>query len=545
MINKQNVIKGTIILMTANAISKILGAVFKIPLTYILKEEGMAIYNTAFNVYIMLLSFIISGIPLAISKMTAEEAARHNFANVRKIIFVSLVLLSFLGVAGSMIIYFGADFFAFSMKEPKAVFCLKIIAPSVFFVTVGTVFKSCFQGLSDMFPTAVSQVVEAVIKLAAGYTLALYFSHTAIEYTAAATIMGVTIGEIIATFILFVLYLPKHFKYISEKADKKNNEILSNIASIAIPSICASALSAAMNLADISVIRSCLERITFTAKSAENFLLQYSGYTNIFDSLQTDLKITQTGSRWLYGAYSGYALTVFHLPIGILSALGVSILPVIAGALAAGNRKRAESCIISAEKFTIIISVPAAFFIAFFSEEIMYILFKNTASAQMLSLLAPSLFFISLSQLFSSILNADGKIIFPLAIGFLGSVIKILCNIIFITNPNINMLGTVIGANISYFIVMMLSYRYVKKQFPFLDNLKCFFIKTVLSSLISVTVIYILYYPFLVIFYSETLSLLFSFPVGAIVYILLLIYSSCLSKEDLSIIKSKNIPHCH
>ena len=84
MINKQSFIKGTVILAAANAISKILGAVFKIPLTYFLQEEGMAIYSTAFSVYIMLLSFVTSGAPLAISKMIAEENALKNTANVKK-----------------------------------------------------------------------------------------------------------------------------------------------------------------------------------------------------------------------------------------------------------------------------------------------------------------------------------------------------------------------------------------------------------------------------------------------------------------------------
>ncbi len=540
MINKQSFIKGTIILMTANAISKILGAVFKIPLTYLLKEEGMAIYNTAFSVYIMLLSFIISGMPLAISKMVAEETARKKPANVRKIITVSTILLSLLGILGSAALWFGANFFSFAMKEPKSVFCLKIIAPSVFFVALGTVYKSCYQGLSNMLPTAISQVIEAFVKLAAGYALALYYSKLAAEYTAAAAIMGVTIGEIIATFILFVLYLPHRFCELSGHSDMKSRDILYGIGTVAIPAICAAAVSAAMNLADISIIRTCLERIHFSPESAEKFLLMYSSYTDVFDNLPQTLKITQEGSRWLYGAYSGYALTVFHLPIGILASLGVSILPVIAGAIAADNRIRAELYMRSAIKLTLIICLPAAFCIALFSDPILSLLFKNTASAQMLSFLAPCLVFISLTQIFNAISNAGGKIIAPFFIGFAGAAVKLLCNVIFITRPEINMLGTVIGANISYFLVMLLSFGLLRKQFPaccgfFKDFSKIFF-----CAAISAFIMNILYTPFTVIFSAETVSLLLCIAAGGVAYALLMLFTGCISDEELKIMRRKS-----
>ena len=77
---KQSFLTGAVILMIANAISKILGAVFKIPLTYILNEDGMAVFNIAFEVYIMFLSFIISGLPFAISKMVAESNSRGEYS---------------------------------------------------------------------------------------------------------------------------------------------------------------------------------------------------------------------------------------------------------------------------------------------------------------------------------------------------------------------------------------------------------------------------------------------------------------------------------
>ena len=103
---KQSFLTGAVILMIANAISKILGAVFKIPLTYILNEDGMAVFNIAFEVYIMFLSFIISGLPFAISKMVAESNSRGEYSKTHRIVKISTILLVCIGIVGSVALYF-------------------------------------------------------------------------------------------------------------------------------------------------------------------------------------------------------------------------------------------------------------------------------------------------------------------------------------------------------------------------------------------------------------------------------------------------------
>ena len=121
---KQSFLTGAVILMIANAISKILGAVFKIPLTYILNEDGMAVFNIAFEVYIMFLSFIISGLPFAISKMVAESNSRGEYSKTHRIVKISTILLVCIGIVGSVALYFGSPFFALAMKEEKAIYAI-------------------------------------------------------------------------------------------------------------------------------------------------------------------------------------------------------------------------------------------------------------------------------------------------------------------------------------------------------------------------------------------------------------------------------------
>lgn len=530
-------IKGTAILICANAISKILGAVFKIPLTYLLHEEGMAIYNTAFSVYIMLLSFVTSGMPLAVSKMISEESALGNENSIRKIMTVSTLLLSVLGLVGSCTLWFGAEFFAISAKEAKAFFCLKAIAPSVFFVALGTAYKSYYQGKSNMTPTAVSQVTEAFVKLSAGFVFAYLFSEFASEYTAAAAISGVTAGEIIATFILFILYLPHRFRMPNGKSEKSVSDILKPIFSVALPTVLASAVSGAMNLIDVTIIRRCVESIKFTPDGAEHFLRQYSSYTTVFDNLSSTLRISSDGSRWLYGAYSGYALTVFHLPVGILASLGISILPVISGSIAKKNFRKANICVGIAAKLTMFVCMPASFCIALFSEPILKLLFGTSSASLMLACLSPCLIFISLSQIYCTVLNASGSICQPLIFGFIGECVKLGCNFIFIKNQYINILGTVISANIAYFVTMMLSFLSVRQKFTSCSDIAEIFVKPFFSSLFTAAIMYMLYNPFTVIFSSDKIALILSLSVGGAAYILMSVHLKYITREDMAKIK--------
>ncbi|MBR5270618.1 MAG: oligosaccharide flippase family protein, partial [Clostridia bacterium] len=276
---KQSFVKGAIILMIANAISKILGAVFKIPLTYILQEEGMAIYNSAFGIYILFLSFIISGLPFAISKLVSEynEKKEHNM--VSAVISVSTALLLFIGFLGTIILYFGADFFALAMKEPRSVFAIKMIAPSVFFVALGCVYKNYFQGVSNMIPTAISQIVEALIKLCAGYMLAVYFIKTGTQAASGGATLGVSIGEALATLILFVFYIVLKKEH-TRSSSLEKRVVLSKIGTIAIPLLFTSVISSMLSVMDTTLLR---------AKLIE--------YGHSIDE-----------ARFIYGAYSGYAL---------------------------------------------------------------------------------------------------------------------------------------------------------------------------------------------------------------------------------------------
>ena len=440
---KQSFLTGAVILMIANAISKILGAVFKIPLTYILNEDGMAVFNIAFEVYIMFLSFIISGLPFAISKMVAESNSRGEYSKTHRIVKISTILLVCIGIVGSVALYFGSPFFALAMKEEKAIYAIQMIAPSIFFVALGTAYKSYYQGVSNMIPTALSQVTEAIVKLAAGYYLAVLFLNYGVEKTAGGAIMGVTAGEIIAILMIMYFY-GRDKKYVkSEKSDTA--EILKELMSIALPLLCASVVANAINVADTTLVRSRLLDGGFSSDEA----------------------------RFLYGAYTGYALTVFHLPVGILATLGVSILPVIAGAIAVNNTKKAQTATDIGIRLAVMLSMPCAVIMYLMSNEILTVIMM------------------CVTQITSAILQSAGKIMLPFFTALCGSAVKLSMSWYLIAMPEINIYGSAISSNAAYILVMILNLIAIRKCLSLKLNITAIIIKPAIATVLMFGVMYI------------------------------------------------------
>lgn len=421
---KNSLVTGAVILMIANAISKVLGAILKIPLTYIIHEEGMAVYNTAFSVYVMALSLATSGIPFAVTKVVAGEKAKRNDVRAKGAVMVSVAVLSVIGIAVSFVLFFGSEFFAYAMKEPSAVWAIRAIAPSVAFVAMGAAFKSAFQGESNMIPTATSQCIEALVKLVAGYFFALWVVEFGRERAAAGAAAGVTLGEFIATAILAFWYL-----VLKCKTPAESQGTARELMDIAIPVWGLSVITSTISVVDTSLLR---------------WGLVNSG-------------LSENEARFLYGAYSGYAMTVLNLPSGLLATLGVSVVPIVSGAVAVGNMLRVRSVSRKGIVISFLCGSGAWAFLAVFGNRVLDLLFSNTASADMLRLAAPSVMFICVMQFTAAVLQAMGKMGSVFVSSVVVGVIKLLSAVFLVSRPEINIYGAAVGSDISYFVGMILN----------------------------------------------------------------------------------------
>lgn len=536
---KQSFIKGAIILIIANAISKILGAIFKIPLAYILREEGMALFNASFGAYIMLLSFITSGIPLAISKKTAEYSARRKKREILGLVKTSEIIMLTAGIAGTLILYFFADLLAAFINDPKVAPCIRLLSPSVFFVALGAVYKSYFQGVQNMLPTAVSQVVEAIVKLIAGYAFSVYFSKYGVVYAACGAVLGVTVGEVIATLILWLMYIIDKRSY-KIKIIKNEPETMADIMKFSVPLIAASGISGIISMADVSMIRHCLEMTVFDAASAERILMKYNNFTNLFDNIHNTMKLGADGARWLYGAYSGYAMTVFHLPVGIIGVFGVSILPVIAGAMELGDKRKASRTISIALRCANLIAMPCFIIMFMLSSEILYILFRNTASAEMLSATAPCVIMTSVITITNAVLQASGKIMIPFRNMLAGAAVKLALNYILISNPYLNIIGVSLASIADLSTVAILNMISVKKHTGINYDIVKIFFKPFLSAAIMGLVIYLIKPMVNGYFGGGMTALLLTGAAGAAAYGMMIFITGSISAAEIMSLMKKD-----
>ena len=202
----QSFLKGTAILTAATFIVKFINIFFSIPLANFLDDEGMGHFNTAYDIFVFFSVLASSGTPVAISRLVSVAYAQNRKREADKIFRVAFTLFSGIGLVGCIVMAVFSRQFAMLMNQnDRSMYAIAALAPMCFFMSVSSCLRGYFQGRSNMTPTAVSQVLESLIKLFVGIALALYFLKTTglPELGAAGAILGVSIGSFFA--VLYIL----------------------------------------------------------------------------------------------------------------------------------------------------------------------------------------------------------------------------------------------------------------------------------------------------------------------------------------------------
>ena len=241
---KTSFVKGAAILAVAGLICKLIGVFFRVFAVRIVGEKGMFFYELVYPMYSWLLIISSSGIPTAISRMVAERAAIGNHDGARRVFRRSLLLLFLIGAVTSALMFFGAEWLGESVLNggPGAKYSMMALAPALLFVSMICAYRGYLQGLQRMTGTSISQFAEQVFKLLSGLLLAAYltkrYAGTDLQYAAGAAglLLGVTISEILALFVMIGFYLRTKGQYPALLADPNPNErVLGPMLVIAIP----------------------------------------------------------------------------------------------------------------------------------------------------------------------------------------------------------------------------------------------------------------------------------------------------------------------
>ncbi len=516
---------GAIILMLSAVFVKVIGALLRVPLTNIMGVEGMAYYNAAYSIYVPFYTISTAGIPVAVSRMIATASSQNKHREIKKIFRVALIVFLVIGFIGTAAMMLGSKAFARNASMPDAYIAMIAIAPTIFFICLSSAYRGYFQGLKNMVPTAVSQVIEAVAKLGIGIVCALYFTKKGYpaHVVAAFVILGVTIGVLLGALYSMVV------KAMYSHAERENTIDYRNESCRSVGKI----------LGELIVIS-----IPITLASS------IMGFTNVIDTMRfanglQRLGIPESAATAYYGTYTSMVYPLFNLVPPFIYSFGISAIPSISSSIAVGNREKASQDIDSAFRNCALIAIPSAIGLGCLSRNVISFLFAdeiisyNGIEVSAHSLASPALTVISAGVLFlgiisitNSILQACKKEWFTIISMVSGIAMKFVSIEILSRIPDFGVLSAAISTLICYFTIMVLNVMFMVITTGFKPNPLNFLVKPLIagvccggvavgcSKLLSMTA-----------FHSK-LATLVSIGCAAIVYVVVLLAIKGVNRYD-------------
>ncbi|MCM1507844.1 MAG: polysaccharide biosynthesis C-terminal domain-containing protein [Ruminococcus flavefaciens] len=454
---KQNFLKGSLILMMSAVTAKALGALFKIPLTNLLGGVGMSYFSCAYSIFMPVYALTVTGLSSAVARMTAQSIALGMYTNAKKVRSTALMIFSAVGLAGSIITFVLS---VITGSSPESSLSVTMIAPSVFFGCIMSVERGYYEGMSNMYPTAVSQVIEGIVKVVAGLMLCGYVTEHINEITvyfpdidpravsASAGVLGVTLSSAGAVvFFIFMRIFGKKFHADGEQTVMSRKDISRELMVNAVPAGISAVVTNLTALIDMWTVIGCISyfgsRVSIPDSIAENEI-----------------------PHFIYGSFAGIALTVFNLVPSVTNMLGKGVLPCITEAWESHDIKSLSENTMQALITSAVIAVPSAFGIAVLAPEILGFLFPKqpdevSICINSLRLLMPGMVCLCISFPLFSMLQAIGKASLPLKIMLFGTVIKFAGNITLI--PLMSVDGASLSTSLCYAVILAVSVKlYVK-----------------------------------------------------------------------------------
>lgn len=512
-------LKGAAILSIAGILVKILGAIYRIPLSNIIQSEGMGYYQTAYPFYTLLLTLSTAGIPVAIAKLVSENRAIGDYKSAYKVFKVALIGLFIGGILTSLFLGMNARAIVDSLGNSNAYYALIALVPALLFVPMMSAFRGLFQGRQTMAPTAISQVVEQLFRVLVGLSLTYLLLGRGIPIAAGGASFGGSMGAIGGLIVMVVIFLRSrreiHIEVASSQIDREysTSKIVRDLLVIAIPITMGAAIAPIMDTIDAALVLQRLQTINYSEAMANQ----------------------------LYGELKGMAQTLINLPQVFSIAISMSLVPSISDAFARNNRKDIRTLISSGIRLTLIIGLPCAFGLFVLSNPIINLLYFNNpaetirSTGEILAYLSFGVIFLTLVQALTAILQGLGRPFVPVRNLFIGAVLKVILTYTLVAVPAINVKGAAISTVVVYATAAILDLVGVIKYTRIKLNFKNIFLKPLGSSIGMAIVVKISYVIFEGILGSR-LSTLVAIAIGVGAYALFLLISGSINEEDLSLI---------
>lgn len=591
MVNQQkkhSVLNGAMVLMVAIIIVKVIGALFKMPMTSMIGITGRGYFNSAYEIYTPIFAISMAGLPVAVSRMVAEAVALKKYKQARNIFEVSKKVFTVVGILGTVALLIVALPYAKYVANIKSLTAILCVAPSIFLCCYMSAYRGYYEGLRDMVPTAISQVIEALGKLliglglikvimtaghnqfeqgmaASGNVFATVFGQRVsdaaqansviVPYAAAGAVLGVTIGSALSLLFLIVCYKVKGDSFTSEQVamsplSEKGNVLAKQMIAIAIPMVVSALILNITNLIDATTIQA---RLTSALdKDFTTVVGMYSSAINkAVDLGRLNINDKAEVMKYIWGAY-GTALDFKSLVPTITIQLGVSAIPALATAWAVKSQKDMRSTIETVLRIGMLIALPAGIGMAVLATPILTVIYGRGNSNEAISIIAFILVayglctpLFAISTPITNMLQAVGRADLPMKTVAAAAVCKIICNFVLVGIPKINVYGAVVGTILFYVLIVFVNLISLLRISKIKVNwLNVFFKPFIAALLCGITAfatqgIIVKIFPCdtsVSIINSNTIGTIAGIGLGAIVYFVSLILFKGIMKEDVSVL---------
>ncbi len=527
--SKQSLVRGTTILAVAGIVVKVMGAFFRLPLVNWIGDTGMANYSPAYYIYAFLVILATSGLPVAISKMVSESIAIGNHYQAHRVFKLSTTLMCVMGLIFFILLFCFAPQIASLMNNPDAALGMRVIAPALLLVPIMAAFRGYFQGMQNMKPTAISQVIEQLFRVCLGLGAAYFlffkvgddFMNGTDKYVrgAAGANFGATAGSIGGLLMILFIYalarkgILKRVRRTRKHGSASNKQILKRVLVIAVPITIGAAIMPILNLIDSALV---MNRLTDAAGFA------------------------QAEAQSLYGQLSGFVSSLINIPQVLTQSVAVSLVPIISASHKIGETEILHDNVNLGIRMSVIIGYPCAIGLMVLAKPILLLLYPSQAesaanAASILVIMAFGLIFLSITQTLTGVLQGVDKQMIPVKNLLIGMVFKIVITWVLVGIPSINVNGAAVGTVVAYIVAISLNMRAVKKYTGVKVDNTLTFVRPLISSVIMGVFAFGAYKLFMLAGHNSIATLL-SVAVGGAIYVIMIFLTKSITKEELSVL---------
>ncbi len=507
-----SVAKSGFVLIAGGLLCKLIGAVYRIPLSNLLGAEGIGVYQLIFPVYSFTLVLVSGGLTFAVSKLTSNSLALGKKDKIAKHFFSALLFAVLFGGISMLLFFLLAKPLASFQKIPTAFYSYYVVGFCVFFASFIACFRGFFQGYSHMSSTVISQLIEQVVKLVLGLVLVAKLLPFGMHWAVLGSFVGLAVSEVLAFvyyLILSAIWKKKQKIKLFSKTKKISKKLFSaKVLTLAFPvTLSQLMVPLALGVQSLLVVRAL-----------------------------TSYGLSEHVAKAEFGILSGMVNSLVSFPSVFSVSLGIILVPSVSYFLAQKMQVQASEIVAKVYKTLWIITLPCVVGFFTLAENILTVVFFQglghdylTVAALILKVVSLQIVFVSFVQITTvllQVLNKTWLALSSLACFFvLSAVLSLTLALKF------GIVGMAAGNLLAYSIVCVLNMGLLKGRLSAQLKTKTVFLPLILSAFMGIIVHFLKF--FLQHRLSSILFLALSLVVCVCFYFGGLIFAKVIKVKDL------------